>query len=208
MSRLTNWLLSVFLSPVGLLVLGALDSSVFVSTPFALDAAVVVLVAQHRDQFWLFPLLATIGSIAGASVTFWMGLKIGAAGLHHHIPIQRLERTLARVRDTSSIALAALDLLPPPFPFTPVILVAGALELSASRFLIALTFIKLVRFGGEAALALVYGPQILSWKDSPIVRTIGESLVMLVVALAIYSAFKLLGSSRRRRAEQQRRASA
>jgi hypothetical protein len=51
MSRLTNWLLSIFLSPVGLLVLGALDSSVFVSAPFALDAAVVVLVAQHRDQF-------------------------------------------------------------------------------------------------------------------------------------------------------------
>jgi membrane protein YqaA with SNARE-associated domain len=191
-SGLTNWLLHAFLSPFGLLVLGALDSSIFVTAPFALDAALVVLVARHREQAWLFPLLATAGSVAGAAVTFWLGQKIGESGLQRHIPRHRLERTLARVRDTGTVALALLDLIPPPFPFTPVILVAGALELSFSRFLIALTIVKCARFGVEAALALIYGPQILLWLQSEWAMRIGALFVIVIVALTAYSAIKLV----------------
>jgi membrane protein YqaA with SNARE-associated domain len=201
---LTNWLLHAFLTPLGLVVLGLLDSSIFVSAPFALDAAVVVLVARQPDRFWLFPVLATVGSIAGAAITFWIGEKIGEAGLDRYVAKQRLERAIGRVRNTGAVALAMLDLIPPPFPFTPVILAAGALELSFSRFLIALTVGKCIRFGAEAALALRYGPQIIHWMESTTATIIGVSFVIVILALTIYSVIKVM--SVRARSRSPRRA--
>ena len=37
--------------------LAALDSSILFSPPFAFDAAAVILPSQHRDLFWLYPLI-------------------------------------------------------------------------------------------------------------------------------------------------------
>jgi membrane protein YqaA with SNARE-associated domain len=186
-----TWLLNAFLSPAGLLVLGVLDGSIFVATPFALDAAVIVLVARNRDTFWLYPVMATVGSALGTALTFWIGRKLGEAGLERFIARQRLDRTLTRVRETGAVAIALLDLIPPPFPFTPFVLVAGALDLSFTRFLIAVAATKLVRFGLEAALALFYGPQILVWIESDAAKAIGSAIAVLIVALLAFSIVKV-----------------
>jgi membrane protein YqaA with SNARE-associated domain len=192
MHALTTWLLDVFLSPIGLVVLGVLDGSILTATPFALDAAVVVLVARHREAAWLYPILATAGSVVGTAGTFWLGRVIGEQGLVRHLTQQQADRALARVRDTGAIPLALLDLIPPPFPFTPFVLVAGALELNAWRFLTAVAAVKLVRFGLEAALALVYGGQILDWMSSDLAAAIGGTLALIIIALSAYSAMRLL----------------
>jgi membrane protein YqaA with SNARE-associated domain len=201
MRALTTWLLNAFLTPLGLVVLGALDGSVFVAAPFALDAALVVLVARSPDAFWLFPVLATIGSVAGTALTFWMGRKLGEAGLEQYISRQRLDRTLARVRETGAIAVALLDLIPPPFPFTPFVLAAGALEFNATRFLTAVAMVKFARYGVEAVLALIYGRQILSWIESDLATAIGGVMALFIVALIVYSTVHLL---RQRAARRQR----
>jgi len=57
-----------FLTWWGALILGALDSSLFFFVPFGTDAVVVYLCARRPSLFWLYPLLTTAGSIAGASV--------------------------------------------------------------------------------------------------------------------------------------------
>jgi membrane protein YqaA with SNARE-associated domain len=186
-----TWLLNAFLSPAGLLVLGVLDGSIFVATPFALDAALIVLVARDREMFWLYPLMATIGGTAGTALTFWMGRKLGEAGLERYVARQRLDRTLARVKETGAVAVALLDLIPPPFPFTPFVLVAGALDLSVTRFLIAVGAVKLLRFGLEAALALVYGREILSWIESDTAKEIASAIAVLIVALLAFSIVKV-----------------
>jgi len=77
-----------------------------------------------------------------------------------------LVQVRARVKQSGAIALAVLDLIPPPFPFTPFVLAAGALEVKARTFFVTLVVCRLLRFGGEAALALVYGDRIVSWFDS------------------------------------------
>jgi membrane protein YqaA with SNARE-associated domain len=192
MRALTTWLLHAFLSPAGLLVLGALDGSVFVAAPFALDVALVVLVARHRSEFWLFPLLATAGSVAGTALTFWMGRKLGEAGLERYVARQQLDRTLNHMRETGAIAVALLDLIPPPFPFTPFVLVAGALDFSMTRFLIAVAVVKFARYSLETALALIYGRQILSWIESDLAKAIGGAMAFIIVVLIVYSTAKLL----------------
>ena len=81
----TTWIFGLFLSPVGVTVLAALDSTLFFSLPFGIDAAVIILAARHRDVAWTIPLLAVIGSVAGAALTFWMGVIIGEKGLDRYV---------------------------------------------------------------------------------------------------------------------------
>jgi membrane protein YqaA with SNARE-associated domain len=190
------WLLSAFLSPAGLLVLSALDSSVLFNAPLIVDTALVVLVAQHRQLFWLYPLLATLGALTGASATFWLGRKAGEKGLQRFVPSAQLERALNRARDTGAVALALLGIVPPPFPFTVVTLAAGALELDSVHFFTTLAAARTVRFGVEAALALYYGGRILVWMSSATAKVIGGGIILLTVVAAAYSAVRLLRSRR------------
>src|SRR4051794_35488463 len=124
MRALTKWILSLFVSPIGIVVFAALDSTLFFNLPLGIDAAVIILSARMRNLAWVVPLLATCGSVAGAWVTFWMGGKIGENGLDRYVSTRRLERMRRKIRDSGAIALAVLDLIPPPFPFTLFVLAA------------------------------------------------------------------------------------
>ena len=79
MRSFSRRLVVLFASPLGVFVLAALDSSVFFSLPFGIDA-VVVIVAARRPGAWIVPLLAAAGSVTGAALTFWIGIKIGEQG--------------------------------------------------------------------------------------------------------------------------------
>src|ERR1700756_5107384 len=124
----SQWLIGVFTSPIGVVVLAALDSTLFFSLPFGIDGAVIILAARLHGLAWVVPLLATAGSIVGAALTFWMGATVGDNGLERYVSPARLARVHAKIKRSGAIALAVLDLIPPPFPFTPFVLAAGALE--------------------------------------------------------------------------------
>jgi membrane protein YqaA with SNARE-associated domain len=176
------------------LVLAALDSTLFFSWPFGIDTVVIVLAARRATLAWIVPLLATAGSLAGAALTFWMGRKIGEQGLERYIPANRLDRVRTRVRDSGAIALGLLDLIPPPFPFTPFVLAAGALEVDTRLFFITLAGARVLRFGLEAALAVRYGKAILNWLESPIVEDVVLGCIAIAVALTAWSLYKLFRS--------------
>ncbi len=202
---LSRWVFSFFLSTGGIAILAALDSSIFFSLPFALDAAVVILVAHHRDLFWLYPLIVDPASLVGAASTYWIGWKIGEDGLEHFVPKHRLKAVQRRVRQSGAFGLAALDLVPPPFPFTPIILVSGALQVDPKRFFVTLAGVRVIRFGGEAVLALYYGDVIVQWLKSETVRTIAGVVFVLVLVGAGISAYRLIRStSAQRRARSVR----
>ena len=88
MRAFSHWIITLFASPVGVVVLAALDSTLFFSLPFGIDAAVIILAARLRELWWIVPLLATAGSVAGAALTFWMGVKIGEQGLERWVAAQ------------------------------------------------------------------------------------------------------------------------
>jgi hypothetical protein len=52
-----------FLTWWGLIILGALDASLFVFMPFGTDAVVIYMCARDRKLFWLYPLLTTPGRL-------------------------------------------------------------------------------------------------------------------------------------------------
>jgi membrane protein YqaA with SNARE-associated domain len=196
MQALSRWVVNLCASPVGVVVLAALDSTVFVSLPFGIDAAVVILAARLGSFAWIVPILATLGATVGAAITFWMGVKIGENGLDRYASPRRLKRIRERVRRSGAIALAVLDLIPPPFPFTIFVLAAGALEVNAPTFFITLAICRLLRFGVEAALADVYGRSILAWIDSDVFHHIVAAAIVVASLLTALSLIRLIRSTR------------
>jgi membrane protein YqaA with SNARE-associated domain len=208
MRALSHWALTVFASPAGVIVLAALDSTLFFSSPLGIDAVVIIVAARLNDLAWVVPLLAAGGSVAGAGLTFWMGAKVGEQGLDRYVPARRLERIKRRIRDSGAIALAVLDLIPPPFPFTPFVLAAGALEVRARMFFLTLLACRLLRFGLEALLARIYGRSIVAWLDSDLFHTIVGVTIVLAIALTALSIVKLVRSTRTSGRQSGRRAPA
>ena len=190
-------LLASFLTPGGLVLLGVLDSSLIFFLPLGIDVAVVVLSARQPELFWLYALLAAAGSLIGASLTFWIGRKVGEHGLSRLVSPSRLKRVEARVGKSAAISTGILGLIPPPFPLTAFVLTSGALRANPWSFLLALTAARLARFGIEAALAARYGARILRWMDSTVFEVIIGVLIVLAIVGTIVSAIALIRGTRR-----------
>lgn len=197
MTSVSRWILGAFASPLGVFVLAALDSTLFFSLPFGIDAVVIILSARLHTYAWIVPLLATLGSLSGAATTYWMGARIGGNGLERYVPPRRLDRVRRRIKNSGAVALAVLDLIPPPFPFTPFVLGAGALGVDRRLFFGTLAVARLFRFGVEAALAAMYGKAILAWLESDIVQDVVVGGIVLAIALTIWSIVTLVRTSRR-----------
>jgi membrane protein YqaA with SNARE-associated domain len=196
MKTFTTWALSTFTSPIGLVALAFLDSTLFFSLPFGIDAAVIIMAARTESLAWLVALVAVAGSVAGAALTFWMGRKGGEKGLDRHLNKGQLDRVRRRVKTSGAIVLAVIDLIPPPFPFTPFVIAAGALEVNAPLFFGTLVGVRLVRFGLEAALAVRFGERILAALESDLVQNVVFACIVLGVALTAWTLWKFFRAAR------------
>lgn len=196
MHSFSRWLVGVFASPLGVFALAALDSTVFFSVPFGIDAVVIILAARRGRTAWIVPLLAAGGSAVGVGLTFWMGQKIGEKGLERYVPAKRLERVRQKVRQSGAVALAALSLIPPPFPFTPFALAAGGLEVPAVTFFTAMTACRLLRFGIESWLAATYGRRIIRWLDADLFQDVVIGCIALTLILTTVSIVRIVRSSK------------
>lgn len=188
--------LGYFLTPAGLVLLGVLDASIVFILPLGIDFAVVILAARKPVLFWLYALLATAGSVAGGLVTFWIGRKLGERGLALLIKPSRLARVKQRVSRQAALSVAALGVIPPPFPFTAFVLVSGAVGANPWTFCLMLAASRLVRFLAEAGLAAIYGRRILAWMQSTAFEVIVGALTVLAVAGTLISAVALYRSTR------------
>jgi membrane protein YqaA with SNARE-associated domain len=194
--------LGYFLTPAGLVVLGALDSSVIFFLPLGIDFAVIILAAKKPELFWLYSILATIGSLAGVGVTFWIGRKAGEHGLERFIKPARLERIQQRIGNSAAVTVATLGIIPPPFPFTAFVLTSGACRVSAWPFLLTLAAVRGLRFTVESALAARYGRGILAWMESTTFTVIVGALTTIAIIGTIVSAVALYRGSRRRQSTE------
>ena len=188
-----------FLTWWGAFLMAALDTSLLFFLPFGIDALVIYLAARDRDLFWMYPLLATAGSIAGAALTYSIGRALGDVGLKRVVSERRLARLQKRVRDSGAITLALPALLPPPFPLTPFILTCGALKVNPWRFFGTFGAVRLLRFGAEAVLARIYGSGVLRALQSDGFQMVVIGFAVVAVIGTVVSGIVLWKNSRPRR---------
>jgi membrane protein YqaA with SNARE-associated domain len=187
---------SFFLTWWGLVLLGALDASLFVFIPFGTDAVVIYMCARDRELFWLYPLLTTAGSIAGAAVTYAIGARLGDDGLARFVPKRQFERFQQRMKKIGPLTMGLSAVLPPPFPLTAFILTSGALKFPMPRFLLIFAAARLFRFGTEALLAQRFGTALLRVFESEPVQRIAVGLVILAIAGTTITIVRIWRSSR------------
>ena len=173
--------LAFFLTWWGAYLLAFLDATMVFFLPFGIDALVIYLAARNGIFFLIYPLLATAGSVTGAALTFWVGRKVGEIGLERYVPGKHLERFRARVQKGGAVAMAFAALLPPPFPLTAFVLTCGALEVNPWIFFGTFAAMRLIRFGGEAALAHIYGRHILRVLESNSFQTVVDGFIVIAV---------------------------
>lgn len=197
MRSLFHSLLSYFLTPGGLLLMGALDASVVFFLPLGIDFVVIILSARKPELFWLYALLASLGSMLGGAFTFWLGRKVGEAGLKRLVKPSTLRKAEQRVTHSAAFSIAALGIIPPPFPFTAFLLVSGACRLNPWVFLPALAGVRLARFLIEAGLAAYYGRGILAWMQSKTFTAVVITMTTLAIVGTVVSAIAMYRSMKR-----------
>lgn len=190
-------LLGYFLTPLGVLLMGALDSSMVFFLPLGIDFVVIIMAARKPELFWLYAILATMGSLVGAALTFWIGRKAGEHGLSRLIKPGRLKKIEQRVSEGAAVSVAALAIIPPPFPFTAFVLASGAFRANAWSFLVTLAVVRMVRFLVEGALAAHYGRGILSWMQSATFTVIVGVMIALAVIGTLVSAVAVYRSTKK-----------
>jgi len=188
-----------FLSWWGAYLLALLDATMVFFLPFGVDALVIYLSARSGMFFWIYPLLATAGSVTGAAVTYWVGKKGGEIGLERWVPQRRLDRLRCRLQKQGAVAMAFAALLPPPFPLTPFVLTCGALEVDRRIFFGTFALMRLLRFGTEAALARVYGRGVLRMIESQAFQTVIIAFIVVAVIGTLVSAVMLWRNTRQPR---------
>ena len=184
-----------FLTWWGAFLMAALDASMLFFLPFGVDAVVIFLAASNLERFWVYPLLATAGSLTGAAVTFWIGRKAGEVGVERIVSAPRLERLKQKVNERGAVAMALPALLPPPFPLTPFILTCGALDVDRTRFFATFGAVRLLRFGAEAWLARTYGRGVLAILQSETFQIVILGFIVVAVLGTIGSAVMLWRST-------------
>jgi membrane protein YqaA with SNARE-associated domain len=191
------WLFQIFMTPVGLPLLAALDTSVVFFFPLGVDLVVILMSAREPSLAWLFALLATAGSMAGSGATYWLGRKVGQHGLERFVSPKRLRRIKTHIGTGAAISTGLLAVIPPPFPFTAFVLAGGAFGLDKSRLFSALAAAKLVRFGAFGALAVLYGEPIVRWMETDAFEWTVGGFILLAIAGTAISIWKAVRATQR-----------
>lgn len=191
----SGWILRFFgrLGVFGLLLLSALDSS-FLVLPFGNDLLLIALVSHNRDSLiWIaYVIVSAIGSVIGVLVVDLLMRKAGEKGLERFVNQKRVEKLKAKLENKAGITVFIATMIPPPFPFTPAVMTASALQTPRGKLLTAVFFGRLLRFGAEAVLALYFGRQVIAFINSDVVSYIVYGIIGVGVVLSTLSLLKWL----------------
>jgi membrane protein YqaA with SNARE-associated domain len=154
-------LLLGFLKPLGFWGVGAvaiLDSS---SIPVPMDLIVAGYAWSDPHRFYLYVLMAAIGSAIGGLVPYWIGRAGGEIFLMKRIDRARYEKMRNRFERQEFLALMIPSMLPPPTPWKLFVFAAGVFEMRVANFMLAVFAGRVVRFTVLCLLTIRYGPQIV-----------------------------------------------
>jgi len=159
-SSLSGWKQKVVafasgLGAPGLFLISFLDSSVL-TFPIINDLLLIHLSMEHPARMPLYAFMASLGSVLGCVVLYFIARKGGEAifhkkaGKHGHAIRHWVEQN-------GFVGMLIAALLPPPTPFKFFVLAAGVFEVPLFSYTAAITIARLFRYFGVGYLAIRYG---------------------------------------------------
>jgi membrane protein YqaA with SNARE-associated domain len=177
----------------GLVLLGIADNSVVPLTG-SMDVLTIWLAARHREPWPYYALMATLGAVIGGYITYSLARKGGKETMERKLTKERAAQFSKAFARWGFGAVAIPALLPPPFPFVPFLLAAGAMQYSRKKFLAALTLGRGIRYTIAAGLGYVYGRHILrffsQYYKPAMAILIGLAVIGAVLSLIQYLRMK------------------
>ena len=157
-SDLKHWVLAWGDSPWGslaLFVLAFWESSFF---PIPPDGLMIALAAGNLSFALGFSGIATAGSLLGAMLGYWIGLRGGRPVLNRFFSAKRIHYVEQQYqkRDIWAVTIAAFT----PIPYKVFAIGAGAFRLNFRRFMLASLIGRGGRFFLVGILITVFGTQI------------------------------------------------
>jgi membrane protein YqaA with SNARE-associated domain len=151
----------------GLFLLSALDSS-FLMLPFGNDLLLIALVSADRGGVsWIgYVLASALGSVLGVFLLDLVSRKMGEKGLERFVSAQKVAEVRTRIEKNGGITVFLATLIPPPFPFTPVVMTASALQYPRKKLLGVVFLARIIRFTIEAVLAIYLGRKLIRYANS------------------------------------------
>jgi membrane protein DedA with SNARE-associated domain len=138
--------------------------------------------------------MATVGSLLGGYITYRLARKGGKKALRSRLGPGRTRSFSKRFERWGFWGIVIPALLPPPFPFVPFLLVAGALQYSRKKFLAALIVGRGLRYTILAYLGVVYGRHFLrffnKYTKPTLLVLIGFSVIAGILALVTYLRYR------------------
>jgi membrane protein YqaA with SNARE-associated domain len=188
--------LAVTLGAPGLFLVAFLDSS-FLSLPEIADILVVYMVTRQKARLVLYAGCATLGSIAGCLVMYFLGRKGGDAFVRKRFAGGNVQRAMAAVERHGVMAVLIPSILPPPAPFKIFVLLAGVAGISATRFTLAVAIGRGARYLALGFLAVKYGDRAIAY-----MRDHGAIVALTAVGLLVAGFAGYLLWSRRQGAKR------
>ena len=132
-----------------------LDSS---SIPVPMDAIIAVYVWNDKGHFWLYSLMAALGSAVGGLVPYGIGRAGGELFLLKRVNRTRFDQLRDRFERQEFLAVMIPSMLPPPTPWKIFVFAAGVFEMRILPYIVAVFTGRLVRWLVLSVLVLELGP--------------------------------------------------
>jgi len=168
-----------FLAKFGIWGVGALallDSS---TIPVPMDFILAGYIWADKPHFWLYCLLASVGSAIGGLLPYGLGRAGGELFLLKHVNRKRYEHLRERFENQEFLAMMIPSMLPPPTPWKAFVFAAGVFEMRVAPFMLAVSCGRMLRWLILSALVLKLGPGAVG-----LVAHHGLTLVAVVGGLA------------------------
>jgi len=190
---ITLWQRLRRLGGVGLVILGIADNSVIPLTG-SMDVLTIWLAARHREPWPYYAVMATVGAVIGGYITYALARKGGKETMERKLSKRRAAKIAKTFERWGFFAVAVPALMPPPFPFVPFLLAAGAMQYSRQKFLGALTVGRGVRYTIAAGLGALYGTHILRfftrYNKPAVAILVGLAIIGSILSLVQYLRYR------------------
>lgn len=181
LSSAVDWLVSWSGSPYApliLFVVSLLDSAAIFLPP---EPLLIAMAIAHPNLAVLYAAIATVASVLGSSITYYIGRLGGRPLAERFVSHERIETAEDFFKDHGTITLGIAAFTPVPYP--PFVLAAGISRLGVWRFVIASLVGRGARFFGMGLAIFFFGSEIQSFLD----RYLGwATLIIGILIIAAY----------------------